>query len=81
MEKKHIKWIAWGLAAVVVLIVILQNTENVETQLLFVSVTMPRALLLLIVGGIGFVMGVVTAVAMGRRKAEKIGRSGGGDVV
>lgn len=53
-------------AAVVVLIVILQNTARVETRILFMSVTMPRALLLAVMLAFGFVLGVV---ATRRRKA------------
>ena len=40
-----IKVVAAAVVALLVLIVVLQNTEAVETKLLFVSVTMPRAAL------------------------------------
>lgn len=44
-------------AVVVTLILVFQNTETVETQILFGKVPMPRALLLAITAGIGFVGG------------------------
>ncbi|MBN1846372.1 MAG: LapA family protein [Sedimentisphaerales bacterium] len=50
-----------GLILVVVLlaiIVIIQNTKAVETKLLFVTITMPRALLLLVTFLVGFSVGV-----------------------
>lgn len=58
---KKVKIIGIIVVAVLVVIVVLQNTEAVETRILWASVTMPRALLLfgaLLVGlGTGFVVG------------------------
>ncbi len=45
MSNKHTIAIA-AIAALLVLIIVLQNTEAVGTKLLFVTVTMPRAALL-----------------------------------
>lgn len=39
-------------------IIILQNTESVETKLLFITITMPRALLLLTTAAFGFIIGL-----------------------
>ena len=52
-----------GVAAVVliVLVVVLQNTQAVETKLLFLTVTMPNAALLFGTLIIGFAIGVLTA--------------------
>ncbi len=52
-----------GIAVVVliVVIVVLQNTQAVETKLLFLSVTMPNAALLCGTLVIGFAIGVLTA--------------------
>jgi uncharacterized integral membrane protein len=52
-----------GIAVVVliVVIVVLQNTQAVETKLLFLSVTMPNAALLFGTLIIGFAIGVLTA--------------------
>ena len=43
--------------ALVAVIVILQNVESVETKILFITITMPRALLLTMSLAIGFVAG------------------------
>jgi putative membrane protein len=52
-----------GAAAIVLIIVIvvLQNTQPVETKLLFLTVTMPNAALLFGTLIIGFAIGVLTA--------------------
>ncbi len=52
--------------AVLVVVLLLQNTEAVETRLIFMSVTMPRAMLLLVTFLLGFVAGAV--VSKGFRK-------------
>jgi uncharacterized integral membrane protein len=56
----------WKLAATVVIglvavVVVLQNTQAVETKLLFLTVTLPNAALLFGTLIIGFAIGVVTA--------------------
>lgn len=58
--------------SVVVLVVLgiviaLQNRESVETQLLFVSVSMPRAVLLFITLAIGFVSGILASMIFSRK--------------
>lgn len=47
--------------AILVLIVVLQNTETVETRILFTSISMPRAALLFGTLVIGFALGVLAA--------------------
>ena len=42
---------------ILAVIVVIQNTEPVETRLLFASVTMPRAMLLAGTAGLGFLSG------------------------
>ncbi len=52
------------LAAVVgllIVIIVLQNTEVVETKILFTTISMPRAALLFGTLVIGFALGVLTA--------------------
>ena len=44
-----------------VVIVFLQNTEAVETKVLFLTITMPRVLLLVVTFIVGFVGGLITA--------------------
>jgi len=69
----------WKLAAVAIvavlgIIVVLQNTQAVETKLLFVTVTMPRAVLLFVTLVIGFVIGVLAAEKITRRRRAKADR-------
>jgi len=47
------------LLVVLTVIVILQNTQAVDTKLLFLTVTMPRALLLMVTFLCGLAMGYV----------------------
>lgn len=56
-----LKIVAIALATLLVLIVVLQNTQAVETKLLFLTVTMPNAALLFGTLIIGFAIGVLTA--------------------
>jgi uncharacterized integral membrane protein len=69
--------------AVIAAIIALQNLEPVDTTILFATVTMPRVVVLLIMLGIGFVMGVVlsfiwttrlVSAARDRRRADGDGR-------
>jgi putative membrane protein len=52
------------------LIVFLQNTQAVETRFLFLTVTMPRVLLLLVTFVLGFVGGLITASYVLRKPAK-----------
>lgn len=63
--------IVLGDLAVLVVIVVLQNTQAVETRLLFVSITMPRAVLLLVSAVVGFALGVLVSLRVVRKKAQK----------
>lgn len=47
------------LLAVLAIIIVAQNMESVETKFLFVSVTMPRAVLLALTLVIGVIVGMV----------------------
>jgi len=64
---KNLKLILAGIAVILVVIVVLQNTESVETRLLFATVTMPRAALLFVHLAIGFLVGLVVG-ARGRKR-------------
>ena len=50
------------------LIVVIQNTEKVPVKLVFTTVTMPRALLLFLTLGIGFVVGIMASYFWRRRR-------------
>jgi len=54
----------------IAVIVALQNKEEVETKFLFMSVTMPRMLLILVTFALGFLGGLITASLI-LRKSDK----------
>ncbi len=55
--------------AVLALIILLQNTATVETRILFFTISLPRALLLLITGLTGFAAGAFVAWSIMKRRA------------
>lgn len=57
-----------AITAILVLVVVLQNTDAVETRILFVTVTVPRAALLFGTLIIGYVLGILTTARMVSRK-------------
>jgi uncharacterized integral membrane protein len=65
---RDFKVVVAGGLAVLVAIVAFQNTEQVQTDLLFTSVTMPRAILLFATGTIGFVAGAIMYPRIGRSR-------------
>jgi uncharacterized integral membrane protein len=56
---------------VIVLIVVLQNTEPVETKLLFATIIMPRAALIAITLLVGIAAGVLIALSLSKRRPTK----------
>ncbi|MGB0578116.1 MAG: LapA family protein [Limisphaerales bacterium] len=55
--KANLKMTGISLLAILMLVIILQNTEDVVTQILWVEISMPRALLLLLTFAVGFGLG------------------------
>ena len=53
--------------AVLVIIIILQNRESVTTEILFIDIPLPRAVLLLITLLIGIAIGMLISVTLARR--------------
>ena len=53
------------------IIIILQNTQPVETRILFMTITMPRAILLLVTTLIGFALGVLVSFFFQRKKDQR----------
>jgi uncharacterized integral membrane protein len=49
-------------------VIVLQNTQSVETRILFLTVSMPRAALLLVTTAAGFAVGVLVAILIGKGK-------------
>jgi uncharacterized integral membrane protein len=64
---ERFKLISTAILALIGVIIILQNTEPVETKLLFFSITMPRAILLMATTFIGFSLGVLVSVFFKRK--------------
>lgn len=61
------KLISVAVLAVLAVVIVLQNTDAVSTRLLFFTVTMPRAFLLLITGLLGFAAGVLVALTRSKK--------------
>lgn len=59
------------LLSIAILVVVLQNTESVETKLLFVTVEMPRAVLIGVTFVVGGICGLLLASRMNRKAAAK----------
>jgi uncharacterized integral membrane protein len=64
---KNLKMIVIVVVSLLVLIVVLQNTQSVETKVLFVTITMPRAFLLLLTFLFGFVVGSVSTLSFSHK--------------
>jgi uncharacterized integral membrane protein len=64
---KKFKIITIAVVLLLVLIVILQNTQSVETKLLFISITMPRAFLLMLTFLFGFIAGLLATLRLGSK--------------
>ena len=63
-----VKLIVFLVLVVLAIVVVLQNTEAVETRLLFATITMPRALLLFTTTIIGFAAGVLVARSLSKKR-------------
>ena len=65
---KRTKLIAIVALGILLFIVVLQNTETVETRFLFASIAMPRAMLMLTMTLIGFALGVLSLSGLVEKK-------------
>jgi putative membrane protein len=65
------KMISIAILTVLGVIIILQNTEPVETKLLFLSIVMPRAILLMGTTLIGFALGILVSFFFQRKEQPK----------
>ena len=61
-----VRIVAALVAALLLIIVVLQNMGEVQTKLLFATVAMPLAALLSLTALFGFVLGLVAALALAR---------------
>jgi uncharacterized integral membrane protein len=70
-QKSGTNWKLWmlGIAALLLAIVVVQNSQEVPVDFLFVETTMPLIFGLLAAGALGFVIGwLVPIVRRGRRE-------------
>ena len=58
---KSIKWILFGLVLFALLVVVFRNLEQTKVELIFTSVDMPLAAILLITLLLGFVLGLAAS--------------------
>lgn len=70
---KQTKLILIGVLIIIAAVLTIQNTQPVDTHILFFTITMPRAVLLLLMTLIGFVIGVFTVFHyIGKRSRRDI---------
>jgi uncharacterized integral membrane protein len=77
-QKKETNWRAWmvGILVLLVLIVALQNSQDVDVDVLFIQTTAPLIVTLLIAVGVGAVIGYVAPVLRRHRRQERRGEEG-----
>ncbi|MBN2029887.1 DUF1049 domain-containing protein [bacterium] len=65
---KKIKQILMLIVTCLILIIIFQNLQYVETRILFFTIILPRSVLLFFMALIGFVLGIMTSFFLRRKK-------------
>ena len=65
VRMQRLKAIGGWILAVLALIIVFQNTESIDTQVLFFTFPVPRALLVFVALAIGYLAG---ALRVGRRR-------------
>lgn len=69
-KKDKIKLIALIVVVILAVIVFFQNTETVETRILFLRLPMSRALLLILTFSLGLVTGVLVTINFLKQKKK-----------
>jgi putative membrane protein len=64
---KKAKQITALVLAVIIIVVVFQNTEAVQTKVLWATVTMPRALLLFMTLAVGIIIGVLLSLIFAKK--------------
>ena len=72
ITKEHLRLVGLALAAIVLLIVFAQNLESQSVQILFLQMTMPLAVMLIGTTLLGYLIGLLSAGVLGRRKRRVI---------
>lgn len=72
-EKKPVNWRAWLVGALVALVVVvaLQNSQQVDVDVLFVNLSAPLIVVILAAVAIGAVAGYVAPVMRRHRREER----------
>jgi uncharacterized integral membrane protein len=72
-ESKPVNWRAWGVGALVALVVIvaLQNSQQVRVDVLFVTLDAPLIVTLLVAVAIGALIGYVAPLIRRHRRDER----------
>ena len=71
MTRTKAKLIGAAVAAVIAIILVVQNTESVETRILYATVERPRAVLLFITVFLGFALGLLSSFVITGRTKKK----------
>lgn len=68
-EKRGVNWRAWmvGILGALVLVVALQNSQRVHVEILFVNLTAPLIVVILLAAAIGAVIGYVAPLVRRHR--------------
>ena len=72
-EHKQVNWRAWvlGLLVALVLVVILQNSQQVSVEVLFASFNAPLIVVLLIAVGVGAGLGWAAPILLRHRREQR----------
>lgn len=70
---ERFKLVSIAVLVILGVIIILQNTQPIETRILFMTITMPRAILLMGTTLIGFALGVLVSFLF--QKKERKGQN------
>ncbi len=68
--REHAKLIVAVLAAIVLAVVFAQNLEQARVSILFMTITMPLAVMLIATAMIGYVIGILSASILRRRRSK-----------
>ena len=71
---ERFKLISIAVLVVLGMIIILQNTQPVETRILFMTITMPRAILLMGTTLIGFALGVLVSFLFQKKEKKRLNK-------
>ena len=73
---RRLKLVIASVLGFLLLVIVLQNTDTVETRILSATVELPRAIMLLVAVAFGFVLGMMSVWWTRRRKPAAEKRAG-----